>query len=230
MLWMILVLKKLQFLAVPYNCHLRNIILPTQQCMWQYYNFGSIEEKVFKHKFLLLMQCFSLSSYPCCSMGSMQSRISSALYSQVGELSKPSSPLPYVPPWMEVPRMTLCPPSHQASPNLKEFTAMFFPCTHCPVVCMYPLWPPLSQMLAGPQHVPRNLLVGVMHFLTNLNLEGKIRSYETIHVTETTARLFYQRTDQGCHQLGTPSSFHFFVDFWFFYYVRSVLLCIAVFG
>jgi hypothetical protein len=68
-------------------------------------------------------------------------------------------------------------------------------------------------MLAGPQHVPRNLLVGVMHFLTNLNLEGKIRSYETIHVTETTARLFYQRTDQGCHQLGTPSSFHFFVDF-----------------
>lgn len=176
------------------------------------------------------MQCFSLSSYPCCSMGSMQSRISSALYSQVGELSKPSSPLPYVPPWMEVPRMTLCPPSHQASPNLKEFTAMFFPCTHCPVVCMYPLWPPLSQMWAGPRHVPRNLLVGVMHFLTNLNLECKIRSYETIHVTETTARLFYQRTDQGRHQLGTPSSFHFFVGFWFFYYVRSVLLCIAVFG
>lgn len=106
----------------------------------------------------------------------------------------------------------------------------YVPCAHCPVVCMCPLWPPLSQMLAGPWHVPRNLLVGVMHFLTNLNLEGKIRPYETIHVTETTARLFYQGTDQGCQQLGTPSSFHFFVGFQFFYYVRSVLLCIAVFG
>ncbi len=68
-------------------------------------------------------------------------------------------------------------------------------------------------MLAGPCHVPRNLLVGVILFLTNLNLEGKIRSYETIHVTETMARLFFQRTDQGSHQLGTPSSFHFFVGF-----------------
>jgi hypothetical protein len=85
-------------------------------------------------------------------------------------------------------------------------------------------------MLAGPWHVPRNLLVGVILFLTNLNLEGKITSYETIHVTETMARLFYQRTDQGRHQLGTPSSFHFFVGFRFFYYVRSVLLCVAVFG